>query len=213
MSRIVRRHPRLVALAVAAAIAFSVLVIAAARSRTPGGCGSAPPVAQVPDRLRSLGGFDLPLPAGDLRTLKDTAIRAASALHSDLSQSHLGEPVTIPPVASGGHTAVVVPLETNPGPTGRYQNVDGLVAFELDCSGQGFLGPVVDLAAAPPAAFPSVPELTASAALGGDVELVWRDSPVAPEWRRKGSIDCVAATAVPVAGCGAPPGTGSPPSP
>lgn len=196
-----RGHRRLVALAVALLVGLAVLGVAAERSRTRGGCAAPPPVAQVPQQLRTIGGFDQPLPTGDPRGLQDTAIHAASALHSDLSTDTLGDVVTIPAADASGHTAVVVPLLTNPGPDGRNRNVAGLVAFELDCSGQAFLGPVVDLAAAPPTGFPAVSRDSAASVLGGDVELVWRGSPLAPEWRRRGASDCVAATATAVTGC------------
>lgn len=209
MRRVLRAHPRLLALAVAAVLAFGALAVAAARSRTPGGCSLPPPVADVPAELRSIGGFDQPFPS-DAATLRDTALRAAAALRPDLSTTRSGDPVTIGAAESSGHTAVVVPLLLDPGAAGGRAAVQGLVSFQLDCGGRASLGPVVDLTATPLADFPSVPRSAAAAALGDPVELVWRDSPAAPEWRRRGGTACLAATATAVPGCA---GGSAPPSP
>ena len=88
-----RRHPAVLALAVAAAAGFVVLVVAAVGSRTPGGCAGGTPLPNLPAQLRSIGGFDQPVQSSDTRALQDLALQAASALHGDLAVTAAGDPV------------------------------------------------------------------------------------------------------------------------
>jgi hypothetical protein len=196
------RNPRLIALVGAAAVALAVVVgVAAARSRPAGGCQAAAPIPNLPSQLRSIGSFDQPLQASDTRALQEAALRAASALHSDLAQTVVGDPVTVAAATPSAPDAVVIPLLTNPGPDGRFRTVEGLVGFLRACGDQAYYSDVVDLAAAPPPAFPQLTRDAAAARLGGDVALVWTESPFAPVWRRSDGSACVGATATPVAGC------------
>src|SRR5215467_4020173 len=90
-----RLHPRAVAAVAAALAVLATVAVFAARSRPAGGCAAAPPIPDLPSQLRSIGGFDQPFTDTDVRTLQDAAARAASALHGDLAQTAVGEPVDI----------------------------------------------------------------------------------------------------------------------
>ena len=206
----IRRHPAVLALAVAAVVGFAVLVVAAVGSRTPGGCTGGTPLPNLPAQLRSIGGFDQPVPASDARALQDLALQAASALHGDLAVTTAGDPVAEAAAAPAVDDAIVVPLLTNPGPDGRYRTVEGLVGFLRGCGGQAYYHDVADLASAPPPSFPQVPQDAAARRLGGDVALVYTSSPFAPAWRRDDGPACVAATATPVQSCAS---VVAPPSP
>ncbi|HET9050286.1 MAG TPA: hypothetical protein VFO60_01205, partial [Candidatus Dormibacteraeota bacterium] len=197
----IRRHPAVGVLSAAAVVGLAVLVVAALGSRTPGGCASAAPVPDLPAQLRSIGGFDQPVPANDLRAVRELAMRAASALHADLAVTAVGDPVAVAAADPAVSPGIVVPLLTNPGPDGRYRTVEGLVAFLEGCGGQVYYHAVADLASAPPATFPQLSQDDAARRLGGDVTLVYTSTPFAPAWRRTGGTGCVAATAAPVTGC------------
>ena len=197
----IRRHPLALVAGLAVAAVIAAVAVAAARSRPGSGCTAAPALPDLPAQLRSIGGFDQPFVATDTRTLQDAAVRAASALHSDLAQSVVGDPVAVIAARSDLQDAIVVPLLTNPGPDGRYRTVDGLVSFLRACGGQAYYHDVVDLAAAPPSAFPQLDQGGAARALGGDVVLEWSRSPFTPAWRRVDGTACVAAAAATVPGC------------
>lgn len=199
--KLARAHPRLAALAMALLLAMVVLIVAAARSRNAAGCSAPAPVPQLPARLRVLGEFDQPYPAAETRTIQDAALKAASALHADLGGSgttFAGDPVHIRGLAPADHDAEVIPLGTDIGPDGVPRRVEGLVAFLHDCQGQLYYDTVADLAAQPPAAFPSVDRDAALTALGArDVELVYTLDPLQPVWRDPASGRTLAATVVP----------------
>lgn len=175
----------LVLLGVVAAGA-AVLVVAAARSGTPG-CGAPTPEVNLPSALRTLGGFDQPFDAGDTRSLQDAAVSAATALHSDLAGVSAGDPVAIAADAGAQHDALVVPLTESATQPDAPRRVAGLAAFLRDCSGRAWYDDLDDLLHTDPSVlpqqFPVVSRGQASAAL--DVtqpRLVWRRSPFQPLW-------------------------------
>lgn len=201
----IRRHPWSIVVVLAAVTAAAAVGVAAARSRPAGGCSAASAFPSLPAQLRSIGGFDQPLEASDTRTLQDAALRAASALHGDLSESAVGDPVAVTAYRADLQDAIVIPLLTNPGPDGRYRTVEGLVSFLRTCGGKAYYHDVADLAAAPPATFPQVTRSDAARILGGDAELVWSTSPFTPAWRRVGGTTCVSASITAQPGCATAP--------
>lgn len=180
----VRSHPRLAALAAALLACLLAVAVLAARSRT-AGCSSAPPVPDLTPQLRALGGFDQPFDAGMVRSLQAAAQAAASALHPDLAAAtSIGAPVDVAALEPGDHDAIVFPLGTEPAPDGTPRSVEGLAVYLRACAGRAYFSTVKDLAAAPPAAFPSVSREQAAARLGiPDPRLVYSTSPVRPLWR------------------------------
>jgi hypothetical protein len=180
----VRSHPRLAALAAALLACLVAVAVLAARSRT-ADCSSPPPVPDLAPQLRALGGFDQPFDAGRVQSLQAAALAAASALHPDLAAAtSIGAPVEVGALRRGGHDAIVFPLGTQPAPDGTPRSVEGLAVFLRACAGRAYLSTVEDLAAAPPAAFPSVSRDQAAARLGTpDPQLVYTASPARPRWR------------------------------
>lgn len=196
-----RARPRLLALGLAAAIVVGLFTAAAVRSlRGASSCDLPPPTPQLPAQLRSLGDFDQPYDAAEPRTLEDAAIKAASALHSDLGGQSLvvGAPVEVGAAGPARYDAIVVPLGTNVASGGGApRSIEALVAFLRDCSGHAWYSDVADLAAAPPAGFPAVSAADAARQLGvadaGALSLVYTDSPFAPRWRAPsgGTVDAL----------------------
>jgi hypothetical protein len=190
-----RAHPRLAALAAALLACLVAVAVLAARSRT-AGCGSPPPAPDLAPQLRALGGFDRPYDAASVRTLEDAALAAASALHPDLAAAtSIGDPVEIAALQPGGHDAIVFPLGTDPAADGTPRSVEGLAVFLRACGDRAYFATVEDLAAAPPAAFPSVSRDQAAARLGTpDPRLVYAGSPLRPRWRDPSTGASVPAT-------------------
>lgn len=190
-------------------VGLVVLVVAAARSRSPAGCASPPPVPELPAQLRALGDFDQPYPANETRTIQDAALKAASALHPDLAgagATFVGDAVHVRAIPPATHDAEMIPLGIDIGPGGAPRRVAGVVAFLHDCASQLYFSAVEDLAAQPPPGFPSVDRATAAAQLGGDVELVYDRDPFHPVWRSPTSGRTLGAVNEP----SLPPGFGGP---
>jgi hypothetical protein len=168
------------------AAALVGLGVAAARSGTPG-CTVPAPEVVLPPQLRVIGEFDRPFDPGDPRALQDASIRAASALHSDLTGARAGTPVAIAADHPAQHDALVVPLvESGPDPSAPPR-VAGLVAYLRDCTGRAWYHDTDDLLHTDPSLlpqrFPTVTAGSAAATLGtSGLRLVWRDSPFAPRW-------------------------------
>jgi len=179
-----RRHPRTAALITVAALALAALAVAAARSRTGGGCATPPPATALPDALRAIGDLDQPYPSSDTRNLQEAAVRAASALHSDLATTFVSDPIRITAVPPAHDDAIVFALRTNVGANGVPRTVVGLVEFLIDCSGRAFFQRVADLAPSPPPDFPITGRDEAAARLGTtNPQLVYDCDPLAPQWR------------------------------
>ena len=165
---------------------LAVLIVAAARSGTPG-CGTPRPEVNLPSELRTVGGFDQPFDAADVRSLQDAAVSAATALHSDLAGVAAGAPVAIAADAGALHDALVIPLTESAAQPDAPRRVAGLAAFLRDCSGRAWYDDVDDLLHTDPSVlpqqFPVVSREQAAVAL--DVtrpRLVWRRSPFQPLW-------------------------------
>jgi len=196
VSALLRRPPvlLLIGVMVAGAVAFGVGL---ARSRTPN-CTVPPPELHLPDQLRAVGEFDQPFDTSDVRSVADAAVRAATALHSDLAGAFASPPLRIAPDRGATYTALVFPLSQRTGSSDASSKVAGLVAFLLDCSGRAYYDDVDDLLRTDPSLlpsqFPTVDRDTAAARLGVSApRLVWRDSPFAPLWLDPASGRTVAA--------------------
>jgi hypothetical protein len=169
-------------------IVGSLLVVALARSRTPG-CSVPPPDLNLPAQLRTLGELSQPLDTNDTRTLADAAVRAATALHPDLAGASASGVVRETAIAPAQHDAVVLPLSVSAGSAGQAR-VIGLVAFQLDCQGRAYYFGVDDLLRSDPngPSSPTFPRLSAADAAGqlgisGQPRLVYRDSLFTPLWQ------------------------------
>jgi hypothetical protein len=177
----------------AGVVAFGV---ALARSATPG-CSVPPPELQLPEQLRAVGEFDQPFDTADVRSLGDAAVRAATALHSDLAGSFSSAPARVEPDPPARYTALVFPLSQRTGPE-QSSKVVGLVAFLLDCGGRAYYHDVDDLLRTDPSllptGFPTVDRDTAAARLGvAAPRLVWSSSPFDPVWLDPASRRSIAA--------------------
>lgn len=180
------RSPRVLAVLGVLAAALVGLGVAAARSGTPG-CTVPAPEVVLPAQLRVLGEFDQPFDAVDPRALRDASIRAASALHSDLTGARADTPVAIAADHPAQHDALVVPLVESSSDPSVPPRVAGLVAFLRDCTGRAWYHDTDDLLHTDPSLlpqrFPTVSAGSAGATLGtAGLRLVWRDSPFAPLW-------------------------------
>lgn len=174
--------------ALAGLVAFAV---AAAHSGT-GGCTTPPPEVNLPATLRTLGDFDQPYDVADTPTLQSAALRAATALHSDLAGATPATPIAVAASGPADHDALLVPLVEISSAPGAPQRVAGLVAFLRDCSGRAWYDDTDDLLRTDPGLlppeFPVVGAAQASASLGTDTpRLVWRTSPFQPLWLDPGS--------------------------
>jgi hypothetical protein len=191
------RRRRTLALGAILVVVLAGLSVAAVRSRTPG-CAVAAPDNPLPEQLRTLGEFNQPYEAGDLRGPVDGAVHAATALHSDLAGARPDQPVSIPAAQPAVYDALVVPLsETNGAPAG-IRRVVGLAVFLEDCSGRAYFSDVVDLLHVDPSILPArFPTLTADQAraqLGArTVRLVYRSTPVQPVWEDPSTLRSVVA--------------------
>jgi hypothetical protein len=148
-------------------------------------CALSPPVPTLNAQLRSLGGFDQPYDANNVRALESLATQAAGALSPNLIGATAASPVSVTSLSASRPDAVVVPL-TYPRSSANAGRIAGLVTFLRDCTGRVYFSTVDDLsgAAAPAAAFPAVDQSAAAARLGSDApQLVYADSPFAPSWR------------------------------
>ena len=175
----------LVAIGVVAA-ALIALGVAAARSGTPG-CTVAAPVPNLPEQLRVLGDLGQPFDSADPRAMQDAAVRAATALHSDLAGATPGDAVAIAADGSAQHDALVIPLAEAGATADAPQRITGLVAFLRDCSGRAWYDDVDDLLRTDPSLlpqhFPTVSKEQAQTRYGvADPHLVWRSSPFQPLW-------------------------------
>lgn len=185
MLRFLRRPRVLVAVGILAA-ALVALVVAAARSGTPG-CAVPPPEVTLPEQLKVLGEFDQPFDAADEQGLQQASIRAATALHADLAGTRAGTPVAIAADPPARYDALVVPL-TEPGTDpSAPPRIAGLVAYLRDCGGRAWYDDVDDLLRTDPTllptSFPVVGRAAAAEKLGTtDLLQVWRDSPFQPLW-------------------------------
>ena len=136
------------------------------------GCGFAAPVnPNLPAALRSLGGFDQAMDAGDTTSLQAASVTAATALHPDLIGVSAA-PAVREQTTGSGPSAIVVPLQRR-NATGTQ--VVALVAFLTDCTGRPFFDAVDDRSQAPVAAFPApAPRQAAKLEFGSD--------PFSPFW-------------------------------
>jgi hypothetical protein len=180
------RRPRVLVLLAVVAAGLAVLVVAAARSGTPG-CTTPAPDVDLPAQLRTLGGFDQPIDPSDVRSLQEAAVSAATALHSDLRGATAGTPVAIAADHPAQNDALVIPLtEAGTDPTAPLR-VAALAAFLRDCSGRAWYDDVDDLLHTDPSLlpqeFPLVSQAAAAENLGvAQPRLVWRTSPFRPLW-------------------------------
>ena len=180
------RSPRVLAVLGVVAAGLVGLGIAAARSGTPG-CTVPAPEVVLPEQLRVLGEFDQPFDPGDTRGLQEASVRAASALHSDLTGARAGAPVAVAADHPAQHDALVVPLAESGSAANAPVRVAGLVAYLRDCSGRAWYDDTDDLLHTDPSLlpqrFPTVSAGSAAATLGTtSPRLVWRDSPFHPLW-------------------------------
>jgi len=180
------RRPRVLVPLGLVAAALVALIVAAARSGTPG-CSVPAPEVNLPEQLKVLGEFDQPFDATDTQGLQQASIRAATALHSDLAGATAETPVSVAADPPARHDAVVVPLTQSGGDSGAPPRIAGLVAYLRDCGGRAWYGDVDDLLHTDPGplptAFPGVGRAAAATQLGsGDLRLVWRDTPFQPLW-------------------------------
>lgn len=186
-------------LAVAVVVAAVVVVLVAAVRSGSSGCSVGAPEVTLPQQLRALGEFDQPFDTADPRAITDAAVRAATALHSDLAGATAGNPVAETAGGSDRHDALVVPLSESGVDPSAPQRIVALVAFLRDCSGRAWYDDVDDLLHTDPSLlpqrFPVVTAGQAAATLGAaqPPQLVWRTSPFQPIWLDRSSGRSVAA--------------------
>ena len=161
-------------------------------------CSLPEPIPNLPSRLRSIGGFDQAQDVSDTEALVAFATQAAGAIAPGLIGTQPQRPVRVHASNAGEPDALVVPLLSTL-PLQQHPAIAGLVSLLLDCTGRAYYSAVDDLTlkgATAPASFPAVSMAEASATLGTtDPQLVYTQSPFAPQWRNPNTGHTIAAFA------------------
>ena len=184
-----------------AVVAVTVSHLAGGTSGAP--CTVAAPLPSLPSQLAALGGFDQAYDANDAASLESLATQGAGVVAHNLIGATAGAPVHVAALEAAKPAAVVVPL-LYPQTSTNSGRVAGLVDFLADCTGRVYFGSVDDLTAQignPPASFPRISESSAAAQLGTQSpQLVYMDTPFAPEWRNAATgaiIEWIAGDVIP----------------
>lgn len=163
-----------------------------------GSCSLPEPIPSLPSRLRSIGGFDQAQDASDTPGLVAFAMQAAGAVAPGLIGSRPQQPVHVQAAGQRRPDALVVPLLSTL-PLQQHPVVAGLVSLLLDCTGRAYYSAVDDLTlrgATVPPSFPAVSMADAAARLGtAQPQLIYTDSPFAPQWRNPNTGETIAAFA------------------
>jgi hypothetical protein len=179
-----RRAIAVVAVAVVAFFAVTLITLTHVITNSASGCAIAAPAPSLPASLRSLGGFDQSFDATNAGELVEVGQNAAAVVSPDLDGATALDPVNVAAAESGQPAAVVVPLASQEASGTRLV---GLVSFYVGCGERAYFGSVLDISQSGPNApvsFPALAESDAAQQLGtATPHLVYTTSPFTPEWR------------------------------
>jgi hypothetical protein len=179
-----RRAIVVVAVAVAAFFAVTLITLTHVITNSASGCSIAAPAPSLPAALKSLGGFDQSFDGTNAGALVQVAENAAAVVSPDLDGATALDPVNVAAATAGRPAAVVVPFTSEETSGARLV---GLVSFYVGCGERAYFGSVLDISQSGPTAptsFPALSESDAAAELGVSTpQLVYTSSPFAPEWR------------------------------
>jgi hypothetical protein len=179
-----RRAIVVVAVAVGAFFAVTLVTLTHVITNSASGCSIAAPEPSLPAALRSLGGFDQSFDGTNAGALVQVAQNAAAVVSPDLDGATALDPVNIAAADAGQPAAVVVPFTSQETSGTRLV---GLVSFYVGCGERAYFGSVRDISqsgSTAPTTFPALSESDAAEELGtSSPRLIYTSSPFTPEWR------------------------------
>lgn len=184
---------------VAAVVVAGIAIAITINITTNRACALPAPTAQVPDQLKTIGGFDQPFDPADVQGLQDAAKLAASTLDHSLADANPEKPVAEQAPDAQHYAATVVPLRGMP-PGASTPAIVAEVLFYDDCTGRHYFYALRDLIAphaqmGPLPQFPAVSQSDAAARLNSSrVVLTYASDPGSPVWRDDRSGQTLPAT-------------------